>query len=445
LDLRVLLTLLQDNLKKILIITYYWPPSGGAGVQRILKFCKHLPLLGYKPYVVTVDEKVASYPAIDNTFEKDIPDEVEVARTDTFEPFNIYSKLIGRKSIPTGFSNESDPGFMQKITRFIRGNFFIPDARRGWVKYAIREAEKIIEREKINTVICTSPPHSVQLCGLYLKKKYGIKWIADLRDPWTDIYYYDEFFHMPFAKVADSILERKILENSDAIVTVSNDLKRLFLSKSKKISASKLHVIPNGFDEDDFAGIEGNPGKDFIISYTGTLADSYDPEIFLYGLRSAIEKTKGIRIILHLIGNPSESVMKKAEEMSIADNVKFTPTVTHEKSVQMLMDSDALLLLIPNVKNDKGILTGKLFEYLASRKPVIAVGPVDGDAAMILKECNAGKMFSRNEEDKIADYISELAQRKLNNEDVSNDDESFKKYSRRAQAEELSKIIQELN
>ena len=444
-DLRVLLTLLQDNLKKILIITYYWPPSGGAGVQRILKFCKHLPLLGYKPYVVTVDEKVASYPAIDNTFEKDIPDEVEVARTDTFEPFNIYSKLIGRKSIPTGFSNESDPGFMQKITRFIRGNFFIPDARRGWVKYAIREAEKIIEREKINTVICTSPPHSVQLCGLYLKKKYGIKWIADLRDPWTDIYYYDEFFHMPFAKVADSILERKILENSDAIVTVSNDLKRLFLSKSKKISASKLHVIPNGFDEDDFARIAGNPGKDFIISYTGTLADSYDPEIFLYGLRSAIEKTKGIRIILHLIGNPSESVMKKAEEMSIADNVKFTPTVTHEKSVQMLMDSDALLLLIPNVKNDKGILTGKLFEYLASRKPVIAVGPVDGDAAMILKECNAGKMFSRNEEDKIADYISELAQRKLNNEDVSNDDESFKKYSRRAQAEELSKIIQELN
>lgn len=156
--------------EKILIITYYWPPSGGAGVQRILKFCKHLPSFGYKPFVVTVDEKVASYPAIDHTFEKDIPDQVEVSRTDTFEPFNIYSKLIGKKSIPTGFSNESDPGFMQKLTRFIRGNFFIPDARRGWVKYAISEAEKIIEREKISTVLCTSPPHSVQLCGLYLKK-----------------------------------------------------------------------------------------------------------------------------------------------------------------------------------------------------------------------------------------------------------------------------------
>jgi glycosyltransferase involved in cell wall biosynthesis len=444
-DLRVLLTILQDSLKKILIITYYWPPSGGAGVQRILKFCKHLPAHGYKPYVITVDENVASYPVIDHTFEKDIPDEVVVTRTETFEPFNIYSKLIGKKSIPTGFSNESDPGFMQKLTRFIRGNFFIPDARRGWVKYAIREAEKIIEREKISTVICTSPPHSVQLCGLYLKKKYGIKWIADLRDPWTDIYYYDEFYHMPFAKLADKILERKVLENSDVIVTVSDDLKRLFLSKSKKISASKLHVIPNGYDEDDFAGIEGKVSEDFVISYTGTLADSYDPDVFLRALKKAIESTKGFRIFLHLIGNPSESVMKKAAELLIADYVKFTPTVTHDKSVQMLMDSDALLLLIPNVKNDKGILTGKLFEYLASRKPVIAIGPIDGDAARIIDECKAGKMFTRDDEDKIAEYISTLAKRKLNNEVVPGDDVSYKKYSRRAQAEELHKIIRDLN
>jgi glycosyltransferase involved in cell wall biosynthesis len=250
---------------------------------------------------------------------------------------------------------------------------------------------------------------------------------------------------MPFAKLADKILERKVLENSDVIVTVSDDLKRLYLSKSKKISASKLHVIPNGYDEDDFTGIEGKPGKDFVISYTGTLADSYDPDVFLRALKKAIENTRGIRIFLHLIGNPSESVMKKAAELLIADCVKFTPTVTHDKSVQMLMDSDALLLLIPNVKNDKGILTGKLFEYLASRKPVIAIGPVDGDAARIIDECKAGKMFSRDDEDKIAEYISTLAKRKLNNEFVPGDDVSYKKYSRRAQAEELHKIIQDLN
>ncbi len=431
-------------MKKVLILTYYWPPSGGAGVQRILKFCKHLPQLGYKPYVVTVDENVGSYPAIDHTFEKDIPSEAEIYRTDTFEPFNIYSKLIGKKSIPTGFSNESNPGALQKITRFIRGNFFIPDARRGWVKFATREAGRLIENEKIDTVFCTSPPHSVQLCGLYLKKKYGVKWIADLRDPWTDIYYYDEFYHMPFAKITDRILERKVLENADSVITVSDELKQLFLSKSKKISPSKIYVIQNGYDEDDFRGIEGEPGNDFVISYTGTLADSYDPTVFLRALRTAIEKTKGIRIVLHLIGNPSESVMKKAAELSIADNVKFTPTVTHDKSVRMLLDSDALLLIIPNVKNDKGILTGKLFEYLASRKPIIAIGPVEGDADKIIKECKAGRMFSREDESEITGYILELADKKQRHEDLSNDDETFRKYSRRAQAEELCRVLKSL-
>ena len=431
-------------MKKVLIITYYWPPSGGAGVQRILKFCKHLPKLGYKPYVITVDENVASYPAIDHTFEKDIPAEAEVFRTGTFEPFNLYSKLIGRKSIPTGFSNESNPGAFQKLTRFIRGNFFIPDARRGWVKYATGEAERIIEKEKIDILICTSPPHSVQLCGLYLKKKYGIKWIADLRDPWTDIYYYDEFYHMPFAKMADRILERRVLENADEIITVSDELKKLFLSKSKKISSSKIHVIQNGYDDDDFIGVKGEQGSDFVISYTGTLADSYDPDVFLLALQNAIAKSKGIRIVLHLIGNPSESVMKKASELSIADNVKFTPTVTHDKSVKMLLDSDALLLIIPNVKNDKGILTGKLFEYLASRKKIIAVGPVDGDAGNIIRECNAGKIFSRNNESEMTDYIVQLAEEKMKNMDSSNADDTFRKYSRKAQAEELCKIIQSL-
>lgn len=431
-------------MKKILIITYYWPPSGGAGVQRILKLTKHLPALGFKPYVVTVDDKVASYPSIDYTFEKDIPPEAEVHRTATFEPFNLYSKLIGKRSIPTGFSNESDPGLIQKITRFIRGNFFIPDARRGWISYAVTEASKLIEKEGIDTVICTSPPHSVQLCGRILKKKFGIKWIADLRDPWTDIYYYDEFYHMPFAKSADKCLEKEVLEDADAVITVSDELKLLFAGKSSSIDEGKITVIHNGFDEDDFKNVSSVPEKDFIISYAGTLADSYAPEVFLSAFRRSIGNDQGIRKVLHLIGNPSETVKKLADELGISENVRYTPTVSHDKSVSMLLGSDALLLLIPNVKNDKGILTGKLFEYLASRKPIIAVGPVEGDAARIIDECGAGKMFGRDDEQGITDYICKLAGSKKNGNQSDATNDSFLKYSRKTQAGMFADVINNL-
>lgn len=432
-------------MRKILIITYYWPPSGGAGVQRILKFVKHLPALGYKPYVVTVNEDQASYPFFDHTFEKDIPEEAEVVRTPTFEPFNIYSKVIGKRSIPTGFSNESKPGLLMRLTRFIRGNFFIPDARRGWVKFAVKEAGRIITKEKIDTVICTSPPHSAQLCGMILKKKYGVKWIADLRDPWTDIYYYDEFYHLPYARYIDKCLEMKTLKESDAIVTVSHELKKLFLSKSDKITPDKVTVIHNGFDEDDFRITDVAASSDFVIGYTGTLADSYEPGSFLMALKNAIEAIKEIGITLHLVGNPSETVRAKAEELGISEHVRYTPTVPHEESVRMLLSNDALLLLIPRVKNDKGILTGKLFEYLASGKPVIGVGPVDGDAAKILNECNAGQMFERGSTDQMTEYIVRLAEAKAGRIQAGKTNDNYLKYSRKAQAAKLAELIAKIS
>jgi len=175
-------------MKKVLIITYYWPPSGGAGVQRMLKFVKYLHQLGVQITVITVDPRKASYQLTDDSFLKDIPDDINVIKTNTFEPFNLYKSLGSKKEIPhSGFANETNPGFFQKASRFVRGNFFIPDARRGWNKYAYREAIKVIKNNKIDAIITSSPPHSTQLVGLKLKNKYNIPWVADLRDPWTDI------------------------------------------------------------------------------------------------------------------------------------------------------------------------------------------------------------------------------------------------------------------
>jgi len=424
------------------VITYYWPPSGGAGVQRILKFVKYFPKFEIKPYVVTVREDKASYPVIDNSLLKDVPQETELFRTDTFEPFDVYSRLLGKKSIPTGFSNESNPNAFQKFSRFVRGNFFIPDARKGWIKFAFDEACKIIEKENIKTVITTSPPHSAQLVGLKLKKKYDfINWIVDLRDPWTDIYYYNEFNHLDIAKKIDLKYERLVLENSDAVTTVSKSLKELFTKKSEKINADKIHIIPNGFDEEDFNVKEEISIDEFIITYTGTLAESYNPSVFFNALKKITSKFPEVKFNLRLIGNPALSLIEDIKKLTLSHSLEHIPTVTHEESVYYLLQSTILFLVIPEIKNDKGILTGKLFEYLAAKKPIICIGPVDGDAATIINECSAGKTFARNEQNQIINYLEQLVNEWKANKDLDIKNENYKKYSRSSQAKELSDII----
>ena len=428
-------------MKKVLIITYYWPPSGGAGVQRILKNVKYFPKYGILPYVITVKEDRASYPVIDETLNEDVPAEAKVFRTDTFEPFGVYSKLLGKKSIPTGFSNESNPGFIQKLSRFIRGNFFIPDARKGWIKFAYREAVKIIERENIDTILTTSPPHSAQIAGLILKEKLNIKWIADLRDPWTDIYYYNEFNHLAFAKNLDADYERDVLEKADKIITVSKDLKRMFASKSAEIDENKIFIIPNGYDSDDFKTQTNSGKEEFTITYTGTLADSYNPSVFFHVLKKLTGKYPAAKIKLQFIGNPAGSLIEEIKNISLSGNLELIPTVSHNKSVEYLLNSSALLLVIPEIKNDKGILTGKLFEYLAAKKPIICIGLPDGDAAEIINECEAGKTFSRKMDKELFDYIEELLIKWKNGEILEIQNDKHIKYSRESQAEELSKII----
>jgi hypothetical protein len=228
---------------KILYITYYWPPAGGPGVQRAVKFAKFLPQFGITPVILTVDEKLGSYPLKDQSLLKDISPDLRISKTSTFEPLSLYSRLL-KKEVPySGFANESNPSITQKISRFIRGNLFIPDARRGWNKYAIQEASRLIKEEGIQTILTSSPPHSTQLIGLHLKELFGIPWIADLRDPWTDIYYYSLMLHTPFAKYLDKRYERKVLEKADAILVTNHDTKNLFAGKSPSVARGKIHVI----------------------------------------------------------------------------------------------------------------------------------------------------------------------------------------------------------
>lgn len=391
--------------------------------------------------MVTVKEDKASYPSIDPALQNDVPEIIKVYRTDTSEPFGLYSKLLGKKSIPTGFSNESNPSSFQKFSRFIRGNLFIPDARRGWVKYAYEKSKELIEKENIETVLTTSPPHSTQLVGLKLKKNFEINWIADLRDPWTDIHYYDEFRHLSYAKKLDLKYEREVLENADKVITISNSFKELFSRKSEKINPSKIFVITNGYDTVDFKGKRESPEKEFIITVTGTIPENYNPYVFIDALKKIKDEFQEIKFKLRVVGNAATSVINYISKTGLENELELIPTVSHDKAVGYLLSSTILFLVIPQFQNEKGLIPAKLFEYLAAGKTIFCLGPLDCEAAKIIEDCNAGKTFDRNMVEELTEYFRQLVKQwKISkNLDVKNN--FYEKHSRLNKTRELAGII----
>lgn len=383
-------------------MTYYWPPGSGAGVQRWLKFSKYLPQYGWEPLILTVDTQFAAYPSIDRTLEKEIPENVKVFRTKATNWFRIYSK--DRSKIPTaGFANNYDSSLKGILFRFLRGNFFIPDPRKGWNRFALHKAFEIIEKEGINCIVTTSPPHSTQLIGLKIKKKIpGMKWVADLRDPWTDIYYYERFYPTFISRYIDKWYERRVLKNCDKLITVSESLKELLSQKVKGIK-QKTEVITNGFDESDFNEISAVMPSLFTITYVGTLSEAY-PIDGLIDVLSKVQKLNK-QFLLRFVGLVPETYHKKIMDKLKAGSFEIIPYSIHSEAISYLLNTSLLVLIIPDHKSNKAIITGKFFEYLASGKPILCLGPEDGDAAGIIAENGLGKSFSYYDYKKIEEFI----------------------------------------
>lgn len=427
----------MEEKKKVLIITYYWPPSGGAGVQRWLKFAKYLPEFDIEPIVLTVDPKYASYPQRDASLEKDIHPDLRVFKTKSFEPLNLLAGLFGKKSVPYGgFANVNKKSVFQTILRFIRGNFFIPDARVGWNKYAFRKAKELISEHSMDTVVTTSPPHSTQLIGLKLKKKLGIYWIADFRDPWTDIYYYKDLLHTGIVKKIDKRKERKVLKTADKVITVGNTLKRDIHTKSGR---EDIYIISNGFDEKDFEGYEQIKPEKFTITYTGTLSDHYNVNSFIKACSKL--KQEGKDFMIRFVGNISEQKYNEFKEAGLEENLDIIGYVTHEKSIQHLYNSSALLLVIPEFEGNEGILTGKLFEYLATKIPIIGLGPENGDAAYIINKCGIGKMFNNQKCSNLQQFLISLFDQRSKDNVVNPDIDCIQKYARSSLTQELKNMF----
>ncbi len=430
-------------MKKVLIITYYWIPSGGAGVQRWVKFTKYLGDFGYEPIIYTPENP--EYPSIDHSFEKDIPSDIQVIKSTIWEPYNFYRKLTGKKnqSINAGFISENQKqNWKDKLSIWIRGNFLIPDPRRFWIKPSVKFLINYLIKNPVDAVITTGPPHSMHCIGYGLKKKFPeLIWIADFRDPWTNIDFYKNLNLSYISDKIHHIMENKIIRNTDCVVVVSKGMKEEYeLSKPKKIQ-----VISNGYDTSDVLLRPLKLDKKFSISHIGTLNAARNPKTLWKVLSEICNENPEFKsdLIIQLIGKTDYSVIEEIKNLNLINNLLKIDYLSHNEAVTKQQTSQILLLLINQSANAKGILTGKFYEYLAAKRPILAIGPTDGDVAAILAETGAGKMVDFFNEERTKNEILNYYNSFKNNT-LTIQSESFERFSRKYLTGELSKLLDTL-
>lgn len=385
---------------KVLIITYYWPPAGGSGVQRWLKFVKYLQNFAIEPIVYTVDN--ANYPKEDASLVNEVPKGVTIIKQSIWEPTDLLfwkKKNQQKKDV----SNSTNSGFLS----FIRGNFFIPDPKIFWVKPSVKFLNQFLKENPVDVVISTGPPHSMHLIAKKISQKNNIKWLADFRDPWSDLYYNKEFNQLSFAKKRNIALENSVFKSADCLLTVSKTLKKEFTNKTKRVE-----VITNGFDDEVATKNIVRLDKKFTISYIGLLPKQSNPKLLFAVLQKLCLEDAVFKndLQLNFIGDISDEVKKEIEFNNLIDNTQFKGYVSHREAIVCQKKAQVLLLLIPNVKKSEGILTGKLFEYLTAKRPILALGPEKADLSEILENTNAGVVVGFNNEAQLTSEIKRLYQ-----------------------------------
>lgn len=371
----------------ILIITYYWPPAGGPGVQRMLKTAKYLPSFGYRPIILTVEN--GEYPNTDDTLFSEIPSSALVIKTPIFEPYRFYKKFTGRKKedkLGVAFIKDKHttvPNWKEKLATWIRGNFFIPDARTYWKKPGIRSGLEIIKKHNIKAIITSGPPHTAHLIGLALKEKSKLLWIADFRDPWTEMDYFQLMNLSSYAEKKHRRLEKEVLISADAVITVTPTMTKKFVEKSGR----KVYTITNGFDEDDIPKVIPSVSYEkIIIGYIGNMYPAPNwtqiGELFSSWIKLFPELQD--KLLLQFAGNIDAESMDVFKQFGLEKNIQILGYVSHHEAVKLMFSCHALLLVINQVPGNEQVLTGKIFEYISTGRPIIFSGPIPGDAHQLL-------------------------------------------------------------
>ena len=445
----------MENSKKVLIVTYYWPPAGGPGVQRWLKFAKYLPELGWEPIIYTPENP--SYPLVDETLIKEVPKNVTIVKTNIWEPYQIAEKFSkSNKKFKGGqFDVGKNQSFVSKLSIFIRGNFFIPDARKFWVKPSIKFLKEYLTENHIDTIVTTGPPHSLHLIGLGLKKKLpNLKWIADFRDPWTEISYYK---HLKLTSSSDKKhrqLEKSVFENADLTLATSYTDAENF-----KKNGANAFCVTNGFDVSESLSVgeleslneTPKPSNSktlkpkFTLSYVGVLEQLRNPENLWNAIYFLLNNNQDFAddFELKFVGRIDEIILQQLKHLGIDHIVNNLGYLAHDESVNEMENSD--LLLITNFPNEssKGIIPGKLFEYLATGKQIISFGPKDADVETILDKTKAGKHFDYSENLEISDFILSLYKDWKSGKSIHNS-ANINEFSRKELTQKLAHLLTDL-
>lgn len=393
--------------KRLIIITYYWPPSGGSGVQRWLKFVKYLCKKGWEPWIFTPENP--SFTIRDESLLKDVPSQAEVIKLPIWEPYQAFfrvMKLVGKK--PTGqtdFVSTQRPGFLQRVSTWIRGNLFIPDARRFWIKPSVAFLSDLIATNQLDKIITTGPPHSLHLIGLRLKKKYPhIKWIADFRDPWSEWDLLDSLLLTQWARRKHQVLERDVLKMADRVITIAPyHVKRLEVLGDRNVD-----LITNGFDTDDFEHIQPIRTDRFTIRHIGIVDELRDPKSMMLALGNLLKERPEMASSLRVefVGNVNTAFKNwVAADPTLSQITGFVSYVPHSELPALFAQTDLQLLVLARTVLAPGNLPGKFFEYLASGKPILAMGPTVGDAASILRETDAGQVFEHENLEGVKQFL----------------------------------------
>lgn len=390
-------------MKKALIFTYYWPPSGGPGVQRYLKFVKYLRSFGYEPIVVAPAN--GSFPYLDPSLEKDIPEGIKIILTKAVEPFGIYNALRGQKgkSVDVGMAvAKGKPSLFQRFSVWVRANFFIPDARKGWVPGAVEAGMDLIRTEKPDIMITTGPPHSTHLIGLEIRRKHQIPWIADFRDPWNQVYYNRDLPRMDWAQQKDRKLESRVIRSADAVVIVNEGIGHKLASAPKR-----LELIYNGYDAEDFPPGEAVPTEQFTIRHMGYLdATSLAPE-WVEAVRQLHEQEPGFSddVVFEFIGKTGSNVPEAFKDAGIAHMLRLTPFIPHRDAVREMCRSCMLLLTIPIDPRNPNIVPGKVYEYMASRVPLLMLLPEGSEVEKLMSAIGRGHAFRYTDTEGVKEHL----------------------------------------
>ncbi len=433
-------------MKRVLIISYYWPPTGGSGVQRWVKFAKYLPEEGWQPVIYTPENPEQL--AVDTTLAAEIPAETEIVKTRIFEPYSLYRKFLkgsghSREAVEVNPVNAQNKSFVQKAAMWVRGNLFRPDPRCLWIRPSVRFLKKYLEEHPVDLIVSTGPPQSMHIIGMKLAHETGLPWIADFRDPWTRIFYFKHLAMNPATERWHHRMEKKVLDGAARVVAVSPLVQQEF----QTMTSTPVELITNGFDECDFKDICPADGQDmdFIITHTGLFAADGNPTLLWEVLaeKCAADALFAKHLKIKLIGKTDAQIVESVESAGLVENLIDMGYQTHSKAIEEQRNASLLILPLRKEPEYKAVLPGKLFEYLASCRPVLGIGQPDGAMAMILGQTKTGVVVDWNNKEALSSFVDDCWKKHLEGR-LTTEGADISQFTRRNLTRRMANLFEEL-